>query len=160
LTGKGALVVDYGKLADKAKLRQDAENLPTEEVAPKAFFEKVRVHLFQEMKKANAELQKRGADHIGQNHLPGFDNEMFLTFGTDLLCRVTLNTLVGECRITAVLSGPPNGSELSRKEYPFDSNAASAKMLLAQAAGFSVVDTRPREIAVDIISSILAGKFN
>jgi hypothetical protein len=153
-------VVDYGKLADKAKLRQNAENPRTDKVAPKAFFEKVRVHILDEMKKANAELQKRGADHIGQNHLAGFDNEMFLTFGTDLLCRVTLNTLVGGCRITAVLSGPPNGYELSRKEYPFDSNGTSAQMLLAKAAGFSVVDPRPKKIAVDIISSILAGKFN
>jgi len=158
-------VADYGMLAEKAKLRQDAEKLSTDRdrdltVDPKAFFEKVRSHLFEEMDKANAELSKRGADHIGQNHLAGFDNEMFLTFGTDLLCRVTLNTLVGGCRITVVLSGPPNGYELSRKEYPFDSDGPSAEMLLAQTAGFSVVDTRPKKIAVDIISNLLAGKFN
>jgi hypothetical protein len=153
-------VVDYGKLADNAKLRQDAEHPPADTVAPKAFFEKVRRHLFEEMNKANIELRKRGADRIGQNHLPGFDNEMFLTFGTDLLCRVTLKTMTGTCRITAVLSGPPNGYELSRKEFPFDNDGPSAKMLLAKAAWFSLIDTRPKKIAVDIISSILAGSFN
>jgi hypothetical protein len=158
-------MVDYGKLADRAKSRQDAENLSTNrdrkpKVIPKAFFEKVRTHLFEEMNKANVELSKRGADRIGQNHLAGFDNEMFLTFGTDLLCRVTLNTMVGGCRITAVLSGPPNGYELSRKEYPFDCDGQSAEMILAKAAGFALVDTRPKKIAVDIISGILAGNFN
>jgi hypothetical protein len=152
-------------LADRAKLRQDAEKSSIDRdrdltVDPKAFFEKVRMHLFEEMKKANFELRKRGADRIGQNHLPGFDNEMFLTFGTDLLCRVTLNTMAGGYRITAVLSGPPNGYELSRKEYPFDSEGASAQMFLAKTAGFSLVDTRPKKIAVDIISSLLAGRFS
>jgi hypothetical protein len=153
-------MVDYGKLADKAKLRQDADSLNSDKVAPTVFFGKVRTHLFEEMSKANIELSKRGADRIGQNHLASFDNEMFLTFGTDLMCRVTLNTMAGGCRITAVLSGPPNGYELSRKEYPFDGDGPSAEMLLAKAAGFSVVDTRPKKIAVDIISSILAGRFN
>jgi hypothetical protein len=158
-------VVDYGKLADKAKLRQDAEKMPTDrdrksKVAAKTFFEKVKTHLFEEMNKANVELSKRGADRIGQNHLAGFDNEMFLTFGTDLLCRVTLNTMAGGCRITAVLSGPPNGYELSRKEYPFDCNGISAEMLPGKTAGFSVANTLSMKIAVDIISSILSGKFN
>lgn len=153
-------MVDYGKLADRAKLRQDAENLHTDNVAPKKFFEKVRTHLFEEINKANIELSKRGAGRIGQNHLSGFDNEMFLTFGTNLLCRITLNTMVGGCRITAILIGPPNAYELSRREYPFDGDGPSAEMLLAKAAGFSVVDTRPKEIAVDIVSSILAGKFS
>jgi hypothetical protein len=153
-------VVDYGKLADKAKMRQKAEILPTEEVVPKAFFEKVRGQLLEEMNKANIELGKREAGSIGQNHLAGFDNEMFLTFGTDLLCRVTLNTMAGGCKITAVLSGPPNGYELSRKEYPFNCDGISTEMLLVKAAGASVVNTLSKKIAVDIISNLLAGKFN
>jgi hypothetical protein len=158
-------VVDYGKLAEKAKRRQDAENLPVagnmeQKSNPKAFFERVRTQLLKEMDKANVELGKRGADRISQNHLAGFDNEMFLTFGTDLLCRVTLNTMAGGCRITAVLSGPPNGCELSRKEYPFDCDGVNAEMLLAKTAGFSLVDPLPKKIAVDIISSLLAGKFD
>jgi hypothetical protein len=59
-----------------------------------------------------------------------------------------------------VLSGPPNGYELSRKEYPFNCDGISTEMLLVKAAGASVVNTLSKKIAVDIVSNLLAGKFN
>jgi hypothetical protein len=159
------LMVDYGKLADGAKQRQDAENVSTVrnrelKVAPKAFFEKVRAHLFVEINKANAELLKRGIRYIDQNHLSGFDNEIFLTYGTDVLCRIMLNTLAGKCQITAISSGPPNGYELLRKEYPFNNDVSGTGMLLDKGAEFPAVEPRSEDIAVDIISSILVGKFD
>jgi hypothetical protein len=158
-------MVDYGKLAERAKQRQDAEIVHTGsgrelKVDPKVFFERVKAHILKEMNKANTELRKRGADCIGQNHLSGFDNEIFLTYGTSLLCRVTLNTSVGKCLVTAAISGPPNGYELSRREYPFNNDVLNMKMPQAPGAENATVEPYPEDIAVDIVSSILVGAFD
>jgi hypothetical protein len=124
---------------------------------PCVFFARVRTQLLEEMKKANVELRKRGAAFLEQNHLPGFPNEMFLTYGTDSLCRVGLGILGGGCRVTAVISGPPNGYEISRKEYLCDQEGFCRE---ARPDGRAVVASHPDEIAVDIISGILRGKFD
>ena len=108
---------------------------------------------------ANVELRKRGADIIGRNFLPGFDDEIFLTYGTDSLCRVGLGIREGECRITAVISGPPNGYELSRKEFFCSQDANCLEVLLSGRNGRPKIVTAPQEVAVDIISGILRGKF-
>ena len=60
-------MTDYSKLADNAKLlqeaaRQAAETHISQKADPCDFFEKVRAHLIEEMNKANVELRKRGAD--------------------------------------------------------------------------------------------------
>ena len=155
-------MVDYAKLADTAKVKQDADRSAAERhrqlrADPCVFFGRVRARLLEEMKKANVELRKRGAAFLEQNHLPGFPNEMFLTYGTDSLCRVGLGIMGGGCRVTAVISGPPNGYEISRKEYLCDQDAACQEV---RPAGRLVVACRPNEIAVDIISGILVGKFD
>jgi hypothetical protein len=112
------------------------------------------------MKKANVELRKKGAAAIDQNHLPGFDTEAFLTLGTDSLCRVGLGIKTGECRITAVISGPPNGYEISRKEYLCLQDATCKEPLNSGVVALPTAAATPREIAVDIISSFLVGKFD
>jgi hypothetical protein len=159
---KGEIVVDYAKLAGKAKGKQDEDKLAFDRhrklrADPCAFFERVSGHLVEEMKKANVELRKRGAAVLGQNHLPNFVNEIFLTYGTDTLCRVGLGIIGGGCRVTAVISGPPNGYVISRKEYLCDQDAACQEV---RHAGRLAVASRPNEIAVDIISGILVGKFD
>ncbi|MFY9854868.1 MAG: hypothetical protein WAK26_13415 [Terracidiphilus sp.] len=159
-------MVNYADLADSAKKMQDAgksASITHKElrVDPCAFFDGVKAHLATEMKKANVELRKRGAAAIDQNHLPGFDTEIFLTFGTDSLCRIGLGIKAGECRITAVISGPPNGYEISRKEYLCLQEAACKEVLAAAEAGLPNAGAySPREIAADIISSFLLGKFD
>jgi hypothetical protein len=155
-------VADYVKLAEKAKARQEADRLATEDhkrlrADPCAFFERVAAHLIEEMKKANVELRKRKASTLEQNHLPGFSEEVFITYGTDALCRVGLGILGGGCRITAVISGPPNGYEISRKEYPCDQAADCREALPAVEEG---VPDCPDQIAADIISGILLGNFD
>jgi hypothetical protein len=155
-------MVDYAKLADAAKVKQDADRSAAyrhEQLRadPCVFFGRVRVHLLEEMKKANVELRKRGAAYLDQNHLPGFPNEMFLTYGTDSLCRVGLGIMGGGCRVTAIISGPPNGYEISRKVYLCDQPAACQEV---RPDGGRAVPCRPDEIAVDIISGILLGRFD
>ena len=155
-------MVDYAKLADTAKVKRDADRSAADRhkqliADPSVFYGRVRAHLQEEMKKANVQLRKRGAAFLDQNHLPGFPNEMFLTYGTDSLCRVGLGIMGGGCRVTAVISGPPNGYEISRKEYLCDQEAPRREAL---PVGGAAVASRPDEIAVDIISGILRGKFD
>jgi hypothetical protein len=158
-------MVNYGKLADDARGIRDAgkradsahREMSTD---PCIFFQKVKASVVEEMNKANVELQKRRASTLGRNHLPGFDDQIFLTYGTDALCRVGLGIKQGECHITAAISGPPNGYEISRKEYRCCQDPASLDVQLPGEPGYTKVPTTPNEIAEDIISSILVGKFN
>ena len=158
-------MVNYAQLADSAKKVQDAgksASITHKElrVDPCAFFDAVRAHLAAEMKKANVELRKKGAAAIDQNHLPGFDTEVFLTFGTDSLCRVGLGIKVGECRITAIISGPPNGYEISRREYRCKQEETCRIVLTIDEAEGRTTAFSPDEVAADIIAGILVGKFN
>ncbi len=158
-------MADYTKLADGAKRMQDADKSAVEmhrglRSAPCSYFDAVKASLVEEMKKANVELRKRETATIDRNHLPGFSDQVFLTFGTDSLCRVGLGISGGQCRITAVICGPPNGHELSRKEYACCQDASCKEELHAAEAELPVEAASPGEIAVDIVSSILAGKFD
>jgi hypothetical protein len=158
-------MVDYARFADQAKAIQDADKVAVDKhkklsADPCAFFERVKVHLVEEMKKANWELRRKGAAMIDRNHLYGFDEDVFLTYGTDSLCRVEFGIQAGGWRITAVISGPPNGCEISRKEYLCNQEASCLEVLDVGKEGLPAVVVRPDEIAVDIISGILAGKFD
>jgi hypothetical protein len=158
-------MVNYGNLAAKAKVMQDADRLAGNKhralrTDPCAFFEKVKACVAVEMNKANVELKKRRASVLAWNHLPDFDDQIFLTYGTDALCRVGLGIMRGECRITAVISGPPNGYEISRKEYGCCQDPGCLEVLVPAAQGFTKAPTTPDEIAVDIISGILSGRFD
>jgi hypothetical protein len=155
-------MIDYAKLADAAKAKQDADRLADERHRqlrgdPCVFFGKVKARLLEEMKTANAELRKRKAGIFEQNHLPGFPNEMFLTYGTSSLCRVGLGIVDGGCRVTAVISGPPNGCEISRKVYLCSQQASCKEVLPARGPADA---SRPEEIAVEIIAGILLGRFD
>lgn len=157
-------MADYAELAGIARARHDAERHSAsrhreQKADPKIFFDKVKTLVFAEMNKANLELRKSGAPLFGRNHLPGFDREIFITFGTDLLCIVSLEVRAGRDFIQAVLSGPPNGFELSRREYPCNYDASSLELPRAYVAGAPVIGIRPEQIAVDIISSVLRGEF-
>lgn len=155
-------MVNYAKLADKAKMIQIADKLEAEKhqqlrTDPCVFFEKVKTHIAEEMNKANVEWRKRGAATFDRNYLPGFSDELFLTYGTDSLCRVGLGIIDGGCRVTAVISGPPNGYVLSRKEYLCNQDKACQEVLPSAEEGMPPEGLCPEEIAVEIISGILRG---
>ncbi len=160
--------MNYEKLATMAKIRQEGsisiadrnEDMDMRVVDPCAFFEKVKVHIVEEMKMANVELRKRGAATFDRYFRPGFSDELYLTFGTDLLCRVGLGGRSGSCRITAILSGPPNGNELSRKEYLCNQDVGCHEPLPFVVDDFPPDGSCPEEIAVDVISSVLRGGFD
>jgi hypothetical protein len=162
---KEGLVVDYAKLADKAKVIQEADKLAAAKhkqlrADPCVFFERVKAHLAEEMNKANVELRKREAAILDRNHLPGFADDVFITYGTSSVCRVGLGILGGGCRITAVISGPPNGCEISRRVYLCSQEPSCQEEVPTGEEGSQALPTRPNEIAADIISGILLGKFH
>jgi hypothetical protein len=157
-------MVDYAQLAGNAKAIQDADKLAAEShkrlrANPCAFFERVKEHIVEEMNKANVELRKMKADTFDRIHMPSFDDEFLLTYGTCSLCRVGLGVIEGECRVTAVISGPPNGYEISRREYLCVQEESCSEVIHLVGEESSTIVACPNEIAADIVTGILAGKF-
>jgi hypothetical protein len=158
-------MVDYEKLAAQAKANRDAAAFASrkaEESAldPKVYFKQVASYLNEEMNKANVELKKRGVDTISRNHLPTFEGVIFLVAGIGYMCRVELDAQPGMSRIRAMISGPPNGYELSRKEFFFGQEAVPSSSPTAEKTVLRIVGPTPQEVAQEIIAGIVIGKFD
>ena len=158
-------MVDYARLAEIAKAKLDADNLQEKRQKESGkesivFFRRVQEHVFAEMNKANAELHKQGADTIARNNLPHFDKDIFLTYGTHLLCQVKLEVQAARYGISAVIFGPPNRCQVSCKKYSFSCKTSNLRLIDAEDEEYPTVETQPEEIAEDIIASIIVGKFN
>ncbi|HTW61018.1 MAG TPA: hypothetical protein VMD55_04370 [Terracidiphilus sp.] len=159
-------MVDYAKLAEKAKALQDAAKGPNgrleaQEQDPTAFFGKVKSHLVAEMYKANLELGKRGLSTLDRSFSPSFSGRFCFTFGVSLLCGVELDTRLGQRCIKATVSGPPNAREIGRRVYLFNRASQQPQSFMEdETAGVIVRGLGPEEIAVDIISSVLSGEFS
>jgi hypothetical protein len=157
-------VFDYAILADTAKLTHDSNRLAAVghgnlKACAYAFFDQVKNNVFKEMETANVELRKRKASLIERNHLPAFDGEIFLTYATHLLCRVRLELRGGRYRIAAVISGPPNGMDLSRKEYPCNIDGHTEHADREETRYHPAIGNTPEQIAVEIVCGILRGEF-
>lgn len=137
--------MDYGKLAQKlsnqrlhAQSVQDAGAQRGTGLAD--VYEHVKVHVISEIEKANVEMRKRKLNTIERVFLPSYHGKLCLTVGSVLLCTVELQE--AKELIAAVLSGPPNAMEISRKEF-----------LLYEGCD-------PEQIAVEIVSGLLMGEFS
>jgi hypothetical protein len=102
-------------------------------------YDRVKVLVSYEIEKANAELHKRRLATVERLFLPSYQGRLCLSFGS-LLCTADLQEAKGQ--ITAVITGPPNAQELSRKEFRLGG------------------DCVPEQIAVEIVSGLLAGEFS
>jgi hypothetical protein len=158
-------MIDYVKLADIAKLKEIVDTSAIERhkalrASPCTFLESVKANLAAEMNKANVELRKKRAPTFDQIHLPNFDEEIVLTYGTSSLCRVGLGIMGGGCRITAVISGPPNGYEISRREYLCKQQEACHEVLAIDESHSRTIAFAPEEVAADIIAAVLVGRFD
>jgi hypothetical protein len=159
-------VVDYSKLADKAKAMQDAAKgsggrSTRMEYDPATFYQTVKAHLVAEINKANPELSKRSVPTLDRSFLPSFSGRFCFTFGMSLFCTVELDAQPERHRIKAVITGPPNGNEVGRREYLFNRGIAEpASYRNEEGVGTIVTGLNPEEIAVDIVSSILSGEFS
>jgi hypothetical protein len=100
----------------------------------------VKLHVNTEIEKANVEMRKRKLDTIERIYMPSHRGKLCLTFGSGLLCTVDLQE--GKRQIAAVISGPPNAMEISRKEFPL------------------IEGCNPERIAVEIVSGLIMGEFS
>lgn len=136
-------MTNYGKLAEKLRMRQEQERQEQERGERRSvaaqFYERVKIHVDQEIEKANAELQQRKLASIERLFLPSYRGKLCLSFGSELMCTVDLHARKGQ--ITAILSGPPNAQEISRKE-------------------FVLGDYRPEQVAIEVVSGIMLGEFD
>ncbi len=159
-------MVDYAKLAEKAKALQDAANSvhskpEGKEHNPIVFFDRVKSHLVAEMHKANTELSKRSVATLDRSFSPSFSGRFCFTFGTSLLCSVELDVRPSQPRIRAIISGPPTGGEIGRREYVFNQRTPEPESFRTEeGAGVIVTGLNPEDTAIDIISSILSGEFS
>jgi hypothetical protein len=158
-------MVDYEKLAAQAKAAQDAASFASRKaqesaVDPRVFFQRVTTNLNEEMNKANVELLKRGIEPISRNHLPNFDGIVFLVFGIGFMCRVELEAQPRVSRIKAIICGPPNGQESSRKEFSFGQEFLPGSSPNAAQGAMRSVGLTPQEIAQEIIAGIVIGTFD
>jgi hypothetical protein len=157
-------MVDYEKLAAQARATRDAASSASRKaedsaVDPKVYFKQVASYLNEEMNKANVELKKRGVDTISRNHLPSFEGVIFLLSGIGYMCRVELDAQPQKSRIKAILSGPPNGYELSRKEFFFGQEASPPGSPFAEMAPTRFFGPTPQEVAQEIVAGIVIGTF-
>jgi len=157
-------VVDYGKLADKAKAIERAgrsgNGSPEDPQAdPGQLYERVKTHVLEEVAKANAELGKRRMAPIERVLSPSYKGRLCLSFGTTLICNVDYTPRPEGCRIVAILCGPPNGAEISRKEFLAVNESPQRERLAKLGTIPLAMGSSPQRIAVDIVSGLLAGEF-
>jgi hypothetical protein len=79
-------VVDYAKLAEKAKANQDLARSTTgrpetEQYDPAIFYQNVKTYLVGEINKANPELSRHGVPTLDRSFLPSFLGKFCFTFG-------------------------------------------------------------------------------
>jgi hypothetical protein len=137
-------VANYGELADQLNMRRSHARQTQEPAADRGvdgaqIYERVKVLMSHEIEKANVELHKRRLALIERLFLPSYQGRLCLSFGSELLCIADLHEAKGQ--ITAVLQGPPNHQEISRKD-------------------FALNEYRPEQIAVEIVSGLLKGEFS
>ena len=160
-------MVDYAKLAEKARALRDAANGSNSTVEgrqqdPNVFFDSVKSHLIAEMHKANLELHRRGVATLDRSFSPSFSGRFCFTFGTSLFCSVELVTKPGQQpRVKAAICGPPNGGEIGRREYLFNKGSQEQSFRADEnAGGMTVTGLNPEDTAIDIVSCILTGEFS
>jgi hypothetical protein len=137
-------VTIYSDLADtlshrRTHARHDRAQAAVRGINAAQVYEHVKLLVGDEIDKANAELRKRRLATIERVFLPSFQGKLCLTYGSDLLCTVELQKDKGQ--IAAVISGPPNATEISRKEFVIDGAMS------------------PEQITVAIVSGLLMGEF-
>lgn len=155
-------MTDYDKLAERLKGMASTNGRATDSsngpgINLSAIYEIVKLHVDSEIEKANEELCKRRLPTLQRVFLPSYHGRLCLTIGSDLLCTVDLHEAKG--RIIAIISGPPNGYEISRKEFPLTS-PRPVRAISGENGVNSTSQYGPRQIAVEIVSGLLLGSFS
>lgn len=149
---------DYSALADKLRGSWQtpipgAVRLASQGANFRAFFDRVKVEVIEEAKRANVELRKRGLSTIERVFVPCFNGKLSITFATALLCTVDLDEAKG--RIVSVILGPPNRNPIARNEFPLVREATPPRSGLQGTPGIKAFECRPGPIASAIVSELL-----
>jgi hypothetical protein len=163
-------MVDYAKLAEEEKARQEAAHAAAEaerlrQKALRDFFDSVETHLSDEINKANEELSKRGDPTFSRPQRP-FKNEerIDIAYGTrSPCCKLILQTTdveVGLSRIVVELFGDSE-DEIGRTEFVLEGEALDLKAYKSLVEGFPdhSVEVTSAEIAQQIVPGIIRGHF-
>lgn len=155
-------MINYGVLADRISGSVQAgsparKRLARNGIDPAAFYESVKAQVEEEVGKANEELRKRGLSTIERIFIPSFLGKLSLTFGTALLCSVELHESKG--RVRAVIFGPPNRDEISRKDFFLIPEAADLQGSPMSEVEKAAVGYSPQQIAAEIVSALMLREF-
>ena len=137
-------MTNYKQLADKliqrrTHARHEQATAAAREMDAAQVYERIKLLVGKEIDKANAELRRRKLATVERVFLPCCLGRLCLTFGMELFCTVYLEEAKGQIR--AVIVGPPNSAEISRKEFMIDG------------------DMSPEQITAEIVSGLLMGEF-
>ena len=155
-------MTDYDALAKKLKGMKKSGESAGKKLAnygfdPVTFYQYVKAQVEEEVDQANVELRKQNLPLIERVFIPSFQGKLSLTFGIGFLCTVELQEAKG--RIRAVIFGPPNRDEISRKDYLLNSVAVDLQGSPIDEADKMAVGYSPHKIAAEIVSGLLTGEF-
>jgi hypothetical protein len=162
-------VVDYAKLAEEEKERQDAAHAAAEAEHSRQktlldFFDSVETHLSEEISKANQELGKRGDPTFsGPNRSSNGEERIDLAYGSrNPACKLTLQTTaeLGLSRILVELLSD-TGDMVGSTDYVMEQEGLELRAYKSLVEGFpdhaSAVTSA--EIAQQIVPGIIRGRF-
>lgn len=163
-------MVDYAKLAEEEKARQESAHAAAEAERLRAralrdFFDNVEIYLREEINKANEELGKRGDPTLSDPQRP-FKNEerVDLAYGIrNPGCKLILQTTaveVGLSRIVVELFDD-SGGVIGRTEFVLEGDALDLKAYESLVEGFPdrSAEVSAAEIAQKIVPGIIRGRF-
>jgi hypothetical protein len=131
--------MNYGKLAQELSNQRSHAEWVQEAGAKRRtdfneVYERVKLQILSEIEKANMEMRKRKLDTIERIFTPCHRGKLCLTLGSRLLCSVGLQEDKGQ--IAAVISGPPNALEISRREFPLINGCNTEWIAVGIVSGF------------------------
>jgi hypothetical protein len=163
-------MVDYAKLIDEEKRRQDSAIAAVEakrlrDLDLHAFFRRVGIDLGEEAARANVELEKRGVPTIAGPFWPAKEEDKIeFALGTRRpCCRLTLQSTspqVGLSRIHVELLGDAE-AVIGQTDYVIEGEGLALKTYKSVVEGFPdrAAQLGSAQIAQEVIPGIIRGRF-
>jgi hypothetical protein len=163
-------MVDYSKLIDEEKARQDSAIAKVEAHKERAqdlhsFFSQVQADIGNEIAKANEELEKRGVPTIeGPYKTEGHDDQIEYNLESRKpCCRLTLESTSAEVGLSRIHTEliDEEGKVIGLTDYVIQGEAQDLKTYKSLVEGFPdhAAQLGSMEIAQEIVAGIISGRF-
>jgi hypothetical protein len=163
-------MVDYAKLIDEEKARQDSAIAKVtahkeRELDLLSFFRRVEIDLGKEIAKANEELKKRGVSTILGPHRPEKrDDQIEYHLGSrKSCCRLTLESTSAEVGLSRIHTElfDEKGVVIGQTDYVIEGEAQDLRTYKSLVEGFPdhAAQVGSTEIAQEIVPGIIRGRF-